>query len=472
MGLDLIPPVDNIHTFDTTLDVETYNKIFSFADDSARSIYSDEQFLGVLTDPIFGKTDAQMFFQLVPENGKSTFKNVPGKRYIDSVVLVVRHLETYGDTTLPMTISVSELSTSNNFKASGTNRDSAYSVRENNFITSRFLGSKEILPSTLNDSILDIRGQDTVLVANQIRIKLDNDFGQRLLDYDTTGVNDAYSTDSIFLTKVGGFALKSIGGGNALLGLYLSDTSTKLAVYYRYDNTTTAGDIDTAVANFVFSPIAATANYIGRDYQGTDILSSADDNVQDPFVYIQNTPGTYATIKIPGLSGMNNSVIHLAELQMEQVYDPLDTVFSSPPMLFIDMYNNNSNKYTTIPYVIDNMYLAAADASGTYYTISSAGYGAMGAYYFYKEDPFSNRVKEWKFNLTRYVQHVVKGDLSIGDLRLYTTNEFIVENGNPNSSSTKIVVQTTNGPAKSRVRLGGGNNLTQKMKLRIVYSKL
>ena len=197
LGQDLIPPVDNIHTFDTTLEVETYNKIFTFAEDSARSIYSDEQFLGVMNDPIFGKTDAQMFFQLVPENGKSTFNNVPGKRYIDSVVLIVRYLETYGDTTIPQTISVSELSVSNNFKASGL-QDSAYSMRENNFITTNFLGSREILPSTLNDSIIDVRGQDTVPVANQLRIKLNNSFVARLLDYDTTGVNDAYSTDSIF----------------------------------------------------------------------------------------------------------------------------------------------------------------------------------------------------------------------------------------------------------------------------------
>jgi len=65
LGQELIPTIDNINTFDTSLEVETYNKIFSFADDSARSIYSDEQFLGQINnDPIFGKTNAQMFFSI------------------------------------------------------------------------------------------------------------------------------------------------------------------------------------------------------------------------------------------------------------------------------------------------------------------------------------------------------------------------------------------------------------------------
>lgn len=473
MGQDLIPPVDNIHTFDTTLEVETYNKIFTFADDSARSIYADLQYLGVMNDPIFGKTDAQMFFQLAPQNGKLTFSSTPGKRYIDSVVLSVRYVETYGDTALPQTINVSELSLSNNFRASGLNRDSAYSVRENNFITTNSLGSKQIVPYSLSDSMLDIRVKDTLKIANQLRIKLNNSFGQRLLDYDTSGVNDAYSTDSIFLTKFAGFALKSSGGGNGIIGLALSDTNTRLTVYYRYENATTSGDIDTAVANFYLAGKVATANYIGRDYAGTQIAITANDNNADQVVYIQNAPGLYANIKIPGLAGMQNSVVHLAELQMEQIYSPQDTLFNTVP-LFMDMFDNTTNQYKTIPYSIDNGYLTPVDNAGTFFTIATAGYQLFGYRNYFKQDPTGNKVKQWKFNLTRYAQHLVKGAVTAsGDLRLYATNEMLITNGNPNVTTTgRIIVQTTPAPARGRVRLGGGNHPTQKMKLRIVYSKL
>src|SRR5690606_8538875 len=157
---------------------------------------------------------------------------------------------------------------------------------------------------------------DTATVAGQIRIRLDDDFGQRLLDYDSTGTNNAYGSDSLFRTKFKGFALQSTGGGNALMGVYLNDATTKLVVYYRYNNVTTPTDIDTSYATFSFYNGAnASANYIKRDYTGTQIAASANDLVQDPIVYIQNTPGTYTNIRVPGLAGLSNSVIHLAELQ-------------------------------------------------------------------------------------------------------------------------------------------------------------
>ncbi|HOZ85580.1 MAG TPA: DUF4270 family protein [Niabella sp.] len=471
LGQELIPTIDNINTFDTSLEVETYNKIFSFADDSARSIYSDEQFLGQINnDPIFGKTNAQMFFQFTPENGKLTFKNGPGKRYIDSVVLIVKYIETYGDSSQPQSIEVSELSAANNFKASGSIRDSAYSIRENNFITTSVLGSRSVLPTTLDDSTIDIRTKDTIKVARQLRIKLNSSFGQRLLNYDTTGVNDAYSTDSIFLTKFAGFALKSVGGGNAIMGFNLNDTTTRLSVYYRYDNVTTAGDIDTAVANFYLAGKVATANFIGRDYTGTQIAATANDQVKDPLVYIQNGPGAYANLKVPGLSGLKAGIIHLAEFQMEEVYDAQDSLFYAAP-LFMDMVDSATGKYKTIPMSIENAYLAVANSAYTLFSISSAGYGMFGSRPFYKKDPLGNLIKQWRFNVTRYVQGPTGLKFPKGDFRLYTSPYMIIQNGNPGTTN-KIVVQSTGAFGRGRIRLGGGNHNTQKMKLRVVYSKL
>lgn len=471
MGQDLIPPVDNIHTFDTTLEVETYNKLFTFADDSARSTSSNFQYLGLMNDPIFGKTDAQMFFQLVPENGKLTFKSVPGKRTIDSIVLSISYIGTYGDTTIPQTISVSELSLSNNFKA-----DSAYSMRNNNFTITNLLGtSQQVYPYQLNDSTIDIQVKDTVPIGNQLRIRLNNSFGQRLLDYDTSGVNDAYSTDSIFLTKFGGFALKSTGGGNAIMGFVLNEkVNTRLSVYYHHENSTTPGDIDTAVAKFVLlgtTAYGATANYIGRDYSGTQVAATANDGLADELVYLQNSPGVYSTVKIPGLAGIKNSVIHLAQLQMEQVHDIKDTLFNTVP-LFLDMLDNTTNRYKTIPYAVENSWLSPIDQFGTGYSIVPDGYRLFGSNNFYKTDPLGNKVKEWQFNLTRYVQYLVKGAVQPGEFRLYTSNNMVIENGNPGSGAEKIFVTNSTGPARGRVRLGGGNHPTQKMKLRIVYSKL
>src|SRR6185503_771737 len=75
LGGDLIPPVDNISTFDTLLTVEAYNDLFTLGgpvsdtlkEDSTLSDYRYEQFLGLISsDPFFGQTDAQMYFELKP----------------------------------------------------------------------------------------------------------------------------------------------------------------------------------------------------------------------------------------------------------------------------------------------------------------------------------------------------------------------------------------------------------------------
>lgn len=467
LGQELIPPVDNIHTFDTTLDVETYNGLFDPALDSFRTGVNFPQLLGVINnDPIFGKTDARMFFQVSP--GAYPFKNRPGSLYLDSVVLVINHHENgfiYGDTLLPQTIQVSEIEASNDFRY-----DSLYKINTL-FTTSGILGTKTFIPASLKDSIQVINYPDTVSVVNQLRIKLDNSFGQRLLSYDSTGANDGYSTDSVFRTRFKGFALQSVSGGNALISMYLNNATTQMVVYYRYNNVSTPSDIDTASAAFTFyNGENAIANYISRDYNGTQVLTGSGDLVQDPVVYIQNTPGTYANIKIPGLKSFPNGIIHLAELRMESIYDVSDTVFYAPPNVFLDVYDSTAEKFKLVPYAFGYGGTTLSGYEGFYSARSSA------QTYYSTLDPLGNKVLQWRFNVTRYAQHLVSGKipyymmrvyapagtgLPLGDLTPFVTSNFAI----PQSNFYGI-------GGIGRARIGGGSHPNQKMKLRIVYSKL
>ena len=62
LGGNLIPPVDNIHTFDTTLEVQVFNDSFTVVTDSTIALPGFTHFLGKINnDPFFGKTNAQMF---------------------------------------------------------------------------------------------------------------------------------------------------------------------------------------------------------------------------------------------------------------------------------------------------------------------------------------------------------------------------------------------------------------------------
>lgn len=457
LGSDLIPVVDNITTFDTSLTVEAYNDTFSVLTDTTNYNSSYTNFLGLIeNDPFFGKTDAKLFLELLPPSAKYTFINRPDSLNIDSVVLILNYVETYGDTLAPQTINVYEIPQSSNFG------DTSFTLRESNYDKGALLGSKIVEPTLLNDSVKVY--QDTT--ANQLRIRLDDAFGQRLLSYDTSGTNNAYASDSLFRTFFKGFALESVSG-NAIMGFNLEGSNTKLAIYYKDDNNSSdPAKADTAVAYFSFATnlSSVAANYIVRNYSGTPLAATANGvtGTPDDFVYIQNTPGSFATIKIPGLSGLNNSVIHRAELIMEQVYHDKDTLFS-PTNLYLDAYDASVSKFRTIPYDL------TFDGQG------NSNLNTFGVIPFNTKDPSGNNIKSWRFNLTRYVQHVVNDTEPVYDLRLFAPlyiSELYRPGGVGSTSIQSGNIPINSAVGKGRVRLGGGNHSSQKMRLRIVYSKI
>ncbi|WP_018628053.1 DUF4270 domain-containing protein [Niabella aurantiaca] len=483
LGQDLIPEVDNIHTFDTTLEVEAFNGLFTAANDSFRASYTFPQLLGVINnDPIFGKTNARLYFQVSP-NTKTPFKNAPSKLVLDSVILVLNHTFTYGDTALPQTINVSEIDPANDFQG-----DTSY-LLSRSMTTAGLLGSRTVTPFTLKDSITVIDFEsgtpDTVKVADQLRIRLDDAFGQRLLAYDTIGANDGYSTDSVFRSKFKGFALESAGAGNALLGFSLKDA--QLQVFYRYENKTTSGDMDTATSVFNFIKASSktytgnengSANNITRDYSGTEIAATSGDETADPFVYIDNTPGTYATLKIPGLATFPNSVIHLAELQMESVFDNSDSVFGAPRNVFLDVYDSTDQKFKLVPYVFGLSYSGGYAITNfpAFYSVNDPS--NTDQTYYFKKDPMGNIVRQWRFNITGYAQKIAVKKVPLFNFRLYAPAAVGLPLGDrdPVTGTTLFSVPQSGTffglSGAGRVRIGGGNHPSQKMKLRIVYSKL
>ena len=460
LGGDLIPPVDNITTFDTTLTVYAYNDTFGLANDSQYLNAGEEQFLGLInSDPIFGKTDARMFLELKPTLYGFYPFNRPDSVKIDSIVLVLGYLETYGDTNTAQSVKVYELNSANNFT-----RDSAYLIRLENFTyNTGFPLSKpgqSFFPRNLKDSVKAF--QDTSL--NQLRIKLDTNLARRFFNYDTS---NAYKTDSIFKTLFRGFALRSEGGGNAIMGFNLNDANTKLAIYYNNPKKG-GGGRDTSVTYFRFTSLSASANYVKRDYSGTPSLASINNGTaSDPLVFIQNTPGTFATLKIPDLATMSNRVIHRAELIMEQQYDPSDTVFRTPDLLYLDAADpsiSSNYKFRTIPYDL------ALSVSGAFDLVP------FGSYPLQAVDAGGRLVKNWHFNITRYAQHILTHTQSLYDLRVLAPFSLNEKYGIPpgDDLTTTIFINPT--IAKGRVRLTGNTGPADlnphRMRLRVIYSKL
>ena len=88
MGGDLIPPVDNINTFDTSLITTTKTVLYN---DSTTLSFNENVALGHINDPEFGATTADVYFNISRLSyGNDPFalaKTEADSLYIDSVVL-------------------------------------------------------------------------------------------------------------------------------------------------------------------------------------------------------------------------------------------------------------------------------------------------------------------------------------------------------------------------------------------------
>jgi hypothetical protein len=197
------------------------------------------------------------------------------------------------------------------------------------------------------------------------------------------------------------------------------------------------------------------------------MLSTVGDATQDQVVYIQGSPGTFATIKIPALGTISNRLIHRAELIVEQLYDISDSTFRVPEILYLDAFDStitSNKKFRAIPYDLGFNNFGQPDF------FNPSKFGVLPVI---STDASGNRIRTWKFNISRYVQHVLTRTQTLYNMRLYApftvSNKFIIPAPSNDPSSVFNLNPTI---VKGRIRLGGGNHPTQRMRLRLIYSKL
>jgi hypothetical protein len=456
IGAGLIPPIDGVITKDTTLNVFTTTR----EDSSLTRVYkSDDHVIGVINnDPLFGKTTASAFFELKPQFFKYFFPGTKANLIADSAVLVLSYRGFYGDTIPPQTWRVFEINTRDTLKF-----DSAYSTNTAIGFANQIGVKNNIDVRRLGDSVK--YGFENS--KNQIRIRLSDAFAQRMIrQYDSS---NAYASDKELRKNFAGFAVvPDQGSGNALIKVNLLDTNTKLSLYY--SSQAAQAKRDTAVVYFKFrlggEQTSGNANRIVRDRTGAAV-STAILNPAANDVYIQTMPGTFATVRIPGLTTFPNSIIHRAELIAEQAVenDLVVGVMAPPRYLLLSAYDSAAKQKINVP---NDFEIDGAGVPNFDYFGGLPGYKTVG----------TQRVASYNFNLSRYVQGIIsRKDKNLTLFISAPTNDsFKYTSPYPNNFSRTYYTNpgTANNTADGRVRLKGGTPLTNpnRMRLRIIYSRL
>jgi hypothetical protein len=454
LGGDLIPPVDGVNTKEMYLDVESINA----ADTITRIGIGLDHALGYVNDPLFGQTTASINVQLKP-SFPLTWPASKDSMFIDSVVMVLSYKGVWGDSLKPLSFRVYQMNIDDTADLSP---DSVY--KTNYFIapglelTENNL-PKSIYPYTLNDSVKPFQEQ----ANNQLRLRLNASYGAKLLRLDTS----IYKYDSLFDRTIKGYQIIPEQTGNALLRINLLDTNTKLAIYYRYQKN---GNMDTTVEYFrCNSYTSGSSNYIVRNRTGSKVAAwlPHSNSTNDSLIFIDTNPGIYAKLQIPDLdTSLNNIIVHRAEILMEQVADPTnpEEKYFTPPNLFLAAYSDSMRRFG-LPNDIQY----------------SSGYVAnqfsLGCYPYTKTDSATGLpIYAYRFDISRYVQGIVTRHEKPYGLVLYAPYNDYIYTAEASLFAAFTGTSTSDplnaGPAIGRVRLGGGNNMQHKMRVRIVYSDI
>jgi hypothetical protein len=462
IGSGLIPAADGVTTLDTVFNVitDTYDD-----QDTIRVYKSDNHSLGVITnDPIFGKSNASLFFELTSNYFPFYLLGVRDSTVVDSAVLILSYRGYFGDSVQPLKLNVYEQNTlMDPYKTYPTNYPN---VSPLSYYTIPIAPTKTVDIRRLTDSV----NNRYEAAVNQIRIKLNNSFAKRLiLGYDST---NAYKSDSVFRTFFNGFAIvpDPSSPSNAFLHVNLGDSNTKLALYY---NTSSTGSTtrDTVVTYLKFNTLSSgSANFITRNRTGSEVAKHISVQPKtDSLVYVQAMPGTGVRIRVPGLQQLSNRIIHRAELIAEQVPDDanlntIDVQMNPPRYLLLSIFDSTNKRKKNIP----NDYRV---------TTSGPNISEMGGFLSYKTTNGYNRVGGYTFVISRFVQGIAtRKDTSFNMILTAPSNDSLYYTSPyPNELIQQLYYLTPtygNDIANGRVRLGGGSHTRFRMRLRIVYSKI
>lgn len=445
VGSGLIPGVDNIHTFDTTLSIIANN----FDDASSCDSIGPRDLLasGIISnDPLFGSMKGEMYFNFKPSAFPVTLPTHDSlSMVVDSVVLVLKYSHSFGDTNMVQKLRVYNL-------LLGMKHDSIYKTCNRMAYDPDLLGEATFVPARLRDSVHVYKEDD----ANQLRIKLDNSLGVQFIENQKN-----LTSDSVFNLMFRGLAVvpDEATGGNALNYFNLSSASSRISIY-----TTSVRDTikDTSVINLSMTSFSSQANYIEKDRGTSEITQHlSNDPAGDEFLYIQSYPGgSYAKLKIPGLESFPNNVVNRAELIIQQEYDPAAEGFAAPGLLYLDIKDTAGN-YIPIP----------CD-----FTISQlqAGFPNLGGGAKKVMDNNGKQIVKYTFNITRYVQSILTKKAANSEIRLRAP--FYVENAKAYLDRCGQLVNPFSYPVNAisdgEVKLKGTGSSPSAIRLHVIYSKL
>ncbi len=411
VGKNIQPDSDNLmlHFVDTAT---LY--AFSLKDDSIKTDEMNMNLLGYISDPIFGKTKADIYSQFRLSDNSLDFGD---GAQIDSIVLTLSYDGFFGDTLKPFIIKVFELD--EGLDIDKTYYSSSTLAYKSSNLTDAGTYYCNPRPKTIDESD---SGQTTPV----LRIPLKKSFGTSKF-IDKSGSTELTNNDN-FLAYFKGLLIQAeaVNEAGSIIYVDMLDAASCLTVYYRNNQKTNLK------YSFVVNELAERFTSLNH-YNYTDANTSLKKQLIDKDyteieekLFVQASGGVQTLIHFPFLKSMfegKKVIITKAELVITRLGDDY-TCFYQPPAL--DLYYKKDESASTSYYLPD--YSIGTDYfGGTYNTIGN----------------------EYRFRITQYIQRLVLGSVENYPLHLVVkgastkANRMMFYGTNPASYDNRLRLEIT-----------------------------
>lgn len=277
---------------------------------SDRSSTAGTFLCGQLDDPVFGKSQSEVFSLFRLQDLSPNFKNAN----LDSIVLYMRYAPGgfYGDTT--SAAPMQNLQIHRVAAGSGLRWDRDYYSNET-LPVDELLGEATFVPKPYENVPLPF---DTTTKGAYVRIPLSATFGQELLDLDSLTL----TSDTMFWGKLRGlrFTSQAMGSPGTLMAFDLNNTTfSRIRLYFKYDS-------DTITNSRLFEFSFAGGNkfvHFSHDYTGKRVAPYIGQPADD-LLFVKGMAGLRLKIEIPYAHLLDDIAVNKAELALTAATLPED----------------------------------------------------------------------------------------------------------------------------------------------------
>ena len=370
----------NVQASDELIDLKSKDLFpitYTMREDSVRSDLSPIIQIGNIYDPIFGKSTAALFTQLVIPNNLLDLSFGAGAQLDSTFLSLSYNYDFYGDTLTQQTFNVYQMIQNIYY-------DTAYYSNHPKQYYPIAVGTKTFSPCPRSRVIV---GTDTM--PPNLRIPINPNFAQQV--FSQSGGNNLSSTAN-FIQYLKGLCITSETSGlnpgeGSILQFNAEDSLTRFTFYY---HTPTQNSL---TFSFVMYPSAAYYSYFTHDYSTAGGTINAQ--LSDPHpeqnnyseVYVQSCAGLKTKIEFPFIDSLKNLPYKIAINQAQLVIkaEPQNASANFPinTQLYVVAIDS-----TGLTYLLTDMYENSSYFGGTVNTTNS----------------------EYTINIARYLQQLLNGE--------------------------------------------------------------